>query len=239
MSGSPTASRTPLRQSGASLTALRRRKERNTEMGTSCVDDISEVLLRERAAKDLGRWDEMAGCFAPDSFVRISWFQGSGSNFVEAARARAAAGGTASFHEIGALSVTSHEDRALAHASCTVHLRGRLDPTAPDAVEFDIASRQRLAWRVRRVDGRWMIDRLDAIYMREAISPVDPATRVPGDLLALADGHRPTYRFLSLLLAGRGHRIDPDLPGIDRPDLVEAMLSAQQSWLDTAATGRR
>lgn len=207
-------------------------------MSTSCIDEIGEVLLRERAAKDLSRWDEMAGCFAPDSFVRISWFQGSGPGFVKAARARATAGGTASFHEIGAVSVTLHEDRALAHASCTVHLRGRLDPTASDAVEFDIASRQRLAWRVRRIDGQWFIDRLDAIYMREMIAPVDPAARVPGDFLASADGHRPTYRFLSLLLAGRGHRIDPDLPGIDRPDLVEAMLSSQQSWLDAAATER-
>src|SRR5579863_2500123 len=43
---------------------------------------ISQLILRERESRDLGRWDQMRDCFWPDSVVRISWFRGNGPDFV-------------------------------------------------------------------------------------------------------------------------------------------------------------
>ena len=44
---------------------------------------ITQCVLTERESRDLGRWARMRECFHPDSIVRISWFQGSGPDFVE------------------------------------------------------------------------------------------------------------------------------------------------------------
>jgi hypothetical protein len=179
------------------------------------ADAVRTVLLAERAAKDLGNWDVMAAQFTPDASVSVSWFQGSASEFVESARAWSASGRAASFHEIGAISVVVRNDRALADAGCAVHIRGLLDD-----VPVDVVSRGRLCWRVERTERRWLIARMDMIYLRDTISPVEPG--VPLALPQPVREARSCYRYLALLLSAAGHPVVPDLPGTDRPDLVEA-----------------
>lgn len=198
-------------------------------MTTGDEEAVRRLVLAERAAKDLARWDEMGASFEAGSTVRVSWFQGSGPEFVAAARRRHEAGGATSFHEIGAVDVVVRGDRALAEASCTVHVRGAL--ASPDGpVEVDVASRGRVHWRAQRRD-RWLIAGLDMIYLRDTVAPVDPDRRIPPAAAAGAGQHRSSYRWIALLLAGKGHRIDPDLPGVDRPDLVDAFLAEQRAWL--------
>src|ERR1019366_3449309 len=43
---------------------------------------ITQLILRERESRDLGLWDQMRKCFHGDSIVRLSWFYGSGGDFV-------------------------------------------------------------------------------------------------------------------------------------------------------------
>ena len=46
------------------------------------VSAVSQLVLRERVSRDLGLWEQMRDCFHDDSVVRISWFSGSGPEFV-------------------------------------------------------------------------------------------------------------------------------------------------------------
>src|ERR1700749_3477021 len=55
------------------------------------VTEISQLLLGERQARDRGWWDRMRAAYAPDSTVRLSWFQGTGPDFVAASQQLAAA----------------------------------------------------------------------------------------------------------------------------------------------------
>ncbi|GJF03493.1 nuclear transport factor 2 family protein [Pseudonocardia sp. D17] len=187
------------------------------------AEAVRTVVLAERTAKDLGRWEVMAALFVPDSRVAVSWFHGSGADFVAGARARSARGGSPSFHEIGAVSVLVREDRALADAGCAVHVRGALD-----GVVVDVVSRGRLTWRVVRQHDGWRIAGMDMIYLRDAITPVEPgaALRLPDP----APGDREAYRHLGLLLSAAGQTISADLPGTDRPESIEALLAEQRHW---------
>ena len=64
----------------------------NQELPKSVLDAadtsaITQLILRERESRDLGRWDEMRECFFGDSVVRISWFRGSGAIYVRTSHA--------------------------------------------------------------------------------------------------------------------------------------------------------
>ena len=43
---------------------------------------VTQLILKERQSRDLGLWDDMRDCFHPISRVRVSWFRGSGEDFV-------------------------------------------------------------------------------------------------------------------------------------------------------------
>ena len=189
---------------------------------------VTEVLLAERAARDLAQWDEMRRSFLDDSEVRVSWFGGTGAEFVDASQRMYDAGGR-SFHEVGAPLVQIRAERALAHAGATVHLRASVD-----GVEVDVASRGRLYWRLRRTDTTWQIARLEMLYHKDTIAPAEPSRQIPAEVAAAAAGTRAAYRYLGLVLRAGGHRIDQDLPGTDRPDLVDRFLSAHCAWLTGA-----
>ena len=56
----------------------------NTEEERNAKADILELINFERFCRDNAQWDEMRKCFAKDSFVNISWYQGDGDGFVTA-----------------------------------------------------------------------------------------------------------------------------------------------------------
>ncbi|MGD9989167.1 nuclear transport factor 2 family protein [Pseudonocardia sp.] len=194
----------------------------------SVSEAVRHLLLAERTAKDLGHWDVMARAYAPDAWVRVSWFDGPVTEFVAGARARAQRSAVRSFHEVGPVSVAVAGPRALADASCAVHLRGTLD-----GVEVDVVSRGLLCWRVVQVGCAWRIRSMDMIYFRDSLSPVHAGTTVaaprPGGTDP-ATGARADYRFLQQLLGAAGHTVPGDLPGLDRPDLVERLLVGHRRW---------
>ena len=47
---------------------------------------VRELVEYERFCRDNALWDSMLACFAQDSRVEISWYQGSGQGFVEASK---------------------------------------------------------------------------------------------------------------------------------------------------------
>ena len=185
---------------------------------------VAEVVQTERAARDQGQWARMAACYHPDSVVSISWIETSGPEFV-AASERAFAAGMRHLHQMAPTLVTLNGDRALAESGAAILLGGRIG-----AVEVMVTSHARMHARVERRGGAWRIVRLGAVYFEDEMR-----ARVPGEVPALdaarLAGYRPSLRFLSYLLEEGGKTPRADLAGIDRPELVEAFLNAEQVWL--------
>lgn len=194
-------------------------------MSASDERAVINVVLSERAARDLARWDEMRGAFLDGASVRVSWFAGSGAQFVAASRAMYEAG-SRSFHEIGEVHLELRGNRALAHADAAVHARGALD-----GIDVDITTYGRLYWRVQQVAERWSIAGLEMLYHKDTLGPVDPTRPIEPASVAASAGFRPSYRYLAAMLHSMGRSIDQELPGTDRPDLVETFLSSHRTWL--------
>ncbi|MEK9648007.1 MAG: nuclear transport factor 2 family protein, partial [Gammaproteobacteria bacterium] len=76
------------------------------------ITSITQLVLRERESRDMCMWNRMADCFFEDSRVEISWFQGSGKDFVTASRDMYERGMKAK-HRLGPVLVTLNGDRAV------------------------------------------------------------------------------------------------------------------------------
>lgn len=186
---------------------------------------VADLVQTERAARDQGQWERLAACYHPDSVVSISWIETSGPDFVEASK-RAFAHGVRHLHQMGPTLVTLNGGRALAESGCAILLGGRVGE-----VEVMVTSHCRLHVRAERREGRWGIVSLRPVYFHDAMAARLPGEVPPVDAARLA-GYRDSYRFLSYLLEETGKTPRPDLPGIDRQDLVDKMADADRAWLE-------
>ena len=85
----------------------------------------------------------------------------------------------------------------------------------------------------RRCDSRRGIG-FDPVYLRDEITPMIPGQTVAIDPPALK-AFRPSYRFLSYCFASVGYPVPNDLAGVDRPDLVDALVREIYGWAGLAA----
>lgn len=184
---------------------------------------ITQLVLTERECRDLGRWARMRECFHPDSVVRISWFNGSGPDFVERsidmARRRVLA-----THRLGPVAVRLNGDRAVASLAATIDIPGTLDD-----VDVFLSSHSRFLYRAERRAGTWRLASFEAFYLRDEMHAQLPGQAVPVTAQQVA-GFRPSYRMLSLLLTRHGYAVNPYLPGMDRPETVDAMCREVYGW---------
>lgn len=186
--------------------------------------EITEVVQTERAARDQAQWSRMFDTYHLDSVVDVSWFHGSGPDFVAASR-RLYEAGRHSAHQMGPTLVTLNGDRALAQTPCAVVVRAQLGGT-----EVEVTTHARLHECVERRAGGWRIARMGIVYLRDGLAVVNPSARIELDTAKLAT-FRPAYRFLSYLLADIGQQPRLDLPGADRPDTVQPLIDGEQAWL--------
>ncbi|MFC1868881.1 nuclear transport factor 2 family protein [Thermodesulfobacteriota bacterium] len=185
---------------------------------------ITQCVLRERESRDTGNWDQMRDCYHPDSLVRVSWFNGTGPDFVEGSRDMAKRGAHAK-HRLSPVLVTLAGDRAIATLLAIIDI-----PTVIDSVELTLSAYSRFVYRVERRDGVWRIYGFDCIYIRDELTPA-----ILGQTMAIDLGEiksfRTSYRNLAYYHHLRGHRIDPDLPGEDRPETVARLMREVNGWL--------
>ena len=196
------------------------------KLDASDHSEIDRLIQRERAARDTGRWVEMGLCYHPQSHVEVSWFQGTGTNFVSQSSV-IAGGKVQTFHIMSPAVVTLNGDRALAETACTVH-----GLTELDGVEIDIVSQSRLLWRAQRERVGWLIFGLRAYYLSDAIITLDPTSTLNIDH-AILGGLRRSYRSIAYVMAHIGFPVRDDLAGIDRPDTVKLIRAQEMLWLDT------
>jgi SnoaL-like domain len=196
-------------------------------LDSSDVTSITQLIVRERECRDWARWDEMRECFFADSLVRVSWFRGSGPDFV-AGSIDMARRNIRAKHRLSPMLVRLSVDRAVASMTGIIDL-----PVTLKGVELNLATYSRFLYRTERRDGRWGIMGFDAIYMRDELTPAIPGQSITIDKSELKD-FRPSYRMLSYYLASQGYAVDSNLPGEDRPDLVQALERELFDWAGIA-----
>ncbi len=185
---------------------------------------VTDVIMRERLARETHDWAEDAACFHPDAVVEVSWFKGSGAAFVEAGRNNPDTQ-TVHFDSMSPGVVWLKDDRAIADTACAVHTFSVLDD-----IEVSTTSYTRLLWRVQQSGGQWLIRGLRGIYIRDTLIPRDP-NKVPKLDEGKLRGFRPSYRYLSYILTAGGSPAHNDLPGVDRPEMIAALRAAERAWL--------
>jgi SnoaL-like domain len=197
---------------------------------SSASDEVAQLVLRERQSRDRGWWERMADCFAADSVVDMSWFKGSGAEFVDASRRMSGGGwGGHSVHRLSPPAIRVEGDRALAELPLVIEFR-----IVVDGILADLASYARSQYRAQRTDSVWRITRITSIYERDTLTPALPGTSLdikPQELSA----YRPSYRLLAWYLHRRDVHVRSDLLGDDQPEPVARQYEAEAAWLAGAA----
>jgi hypothetical protein len=187
------------------------------------ISAVCQLVLRVFVSRDLGLWEQMCDCFHDDSMVRISWIRASGPEYVRRSKEMAERNVQAS-HRLGPIFVTLAGDRAIAQLAAIIDI-----PFTLKEIEVMMSSHARLLFRVERREGVWRLFGFDAVYLRDEIGPVIPGQTVAVDPDVVRD-FRPSYRLLSYCLTSGGFSVPNDLAGLDRPDLVGALLREIYGW---------
>ncbi len=197
---------------------------------TTAIEDVTQLILRERQCRDRGWWDQMADCFAEGSSIRLSWFSGSGAEFVNQSRAMTGRGDYA-VHRLSPPAVRLHGNRAHAEVPLTIQFRFSVK-----GIEAYLDSNARSQYRAEQTDGVWRIVAITSIYERDSLYPAIPGTRLEIDSQQLA-AYRPSYRCLAWYLNQKGYKIGADLLGDDQPEAAARQYEAEAAWLAEAKAG--
>jgi SnoaL-like domain len=185
----------------------------------------TQVVLREREARDRFWWEDMRDCFAEDSTVTLTWYHGSGSGFVDGSIAMSQ-GRVSSRHRIGPPVVRIAGERAVISLPIAIENY----PTI-EGVECTLITYARHLYRLQKPAGEWKIVKLDAIYERSEMFAAIPGQAVSIDPEEL-EGLRAPYRLLAWNLTRAGYEVSQDLPADDRPEQVSEMYSAAFAWAE-------
>lgn len=186
--------------------------------------DVADIILRERLVRDNRQWEEMAACYHPDSVVEVSWFKGSGAQFVAMSQ-KAVREGSVNFHIMTPPVVHVRQDRAISETPCILRSFSMMK-----GVEISFEGFVRLFWRAQRDGERWLIAGLRCVYLKDEIHGRNPGKQPAFDEAQL-DSYRDSYRYTSANLANLGIAVTDDLPGIDRPEMVAALRAGEDAWL--------
>jgi len=185
---------------------------------------ITDLIMRERVARETGNWKEELACFDANATVEVSWFKGTGAEFVETTK-KPRSTVDFNFDSMSPAVITIRNSRAIADTACAVHESSLLD-----GVEVIMTSYTRLLWRLQSFNGKWLIVGLRGIYIRDQIIPSNP-NRVPKLDESKLASYRASYRYLSYMLANRGAVPLDNLPGVDRPETVATLRAGELKWL--------
>lgn len=184
--------------------------------------DILELIRFERYCRDNALWDEMRKCFSPDSFVNISWYQGSGDGFVTAS---SKSPDYAPHRVYGGLTWLN-ADRAVTVLPVSIQTRKVIE-----GVLCELTADSRLVFRTVKRGGQWYIAGFEGVYDKDCLTPVLPDAKLTLSAGALAK-YRESYACLSLVLEMAGLPVHDDLPGRDRPETEARFWKKMEVWLD-------
>lgn len=183
---------------------------------------VEELITFERYCRDQSLWEEMKKCFHPDSEVTISWFKGSGAGFIAASEKMK----NFAPHKINNVVARCQGSRAVAECITSIQMRQKIE-----GEWYDLCSYARLHYRLVKEDGRWLVRSFTGIYEKDTLERAyctGPAPQLDFD----PQRYRPSYAALCYFFEKSGMPFYDDLPGIDRPELVDALYKESQRWLE-------
>jgi hypothetical protein len=194
------------------------------------LDEYAVKSLRQRwaFARDHGEWDTMRACFHPDATVRVLWYQGPATGFLERTIANFAerAPSESSKHWFGNQRAWVKGDRALLESDAMVLGRHQLDGHF-----FDFTLYIRLYDRIERRAGEWRILKMDAIYDKDRLDPVLAGTIPPGFFNGVdLAGPGAAVALMRWRLAKRGGKIPDDLP-LGGSESERRLRAENEAWL--------
>tara|TARA_B100000378_G_scaffold126728_2_gene102259 strand:+ start:15136 stop:15846 length:711 start_codon:yes stop_codon:yes gene_type:complete len=192
---------------------------------TDLAASLFAIAAEERLARDTNDWASLERLYWPGARVRVTWFDGDIEDLVARSRESVRPGAIGGFHSIVPVRAELDGDRALVESRGEILLRPRVN-----GVECDLTSWCRFVMGMERCDGEWRISWFDNIYVKDRVDPVLPGVAVEIDR-ALWEGLRPSYRWLAYTNSARGIDVPADLPGVDRPDLIDDFWRDSRGWL--------
>jgi len=192
--------------------------------------EIFELVRLERFWRDQRAWDRLADAYVEDSQVCTTWFLGTGREFAEASRELVEKRGSRTKHTIFPTYVRINGDRAICESPGTIQGRNRFD-----GVEMDLVNYARFHSLVVRTDRGWRLKSFMGIYHRDTLTAVNPDDKLPIDWAEIAT-FRPEYKFLCSVMMRRGYTVPQDLPGDERPDILDAYYARTDRWLETGVS---
>lgn len=191
-------------------------------------NEIFELVRIERFYRDQRDWGGLLASYVPHAPVRTTWFDGSIEEFVEASRRKMSGpGASAAKHWIFPTALKINGDRALVESPAAI-----FDRLTFEGVEFDSFQYCRFVSRLVRTAAGWRLASFEGIYQRDHLRSVNPAEPLPVDWKVIAT-LRPSYKFLAYTRLRRGYKVDRELLGDDRPDLLAAFYAREQRWLES------
>jgi len=188
--------------------------------------EIFDLVRFERFCRDQRDWDGLTGSYVPNSPIRTTWFEGTIEEFTEASRHKMSTGSQAK-HWIFPTMLQIKDDRATIESPALI-----FDRLTFDGVTFDSFQYCRFFSRVMRTEVGWRLASFEGIYQRDQLQCVNPADPLPVDW-EVVKTLRPSYRFIGYTQQYRGYKVNPELLGDDRPDLLEAFYAGEKRWLET------
>lgn len=183
---------------------------------------IREIVELERYCRDYGLWEVMKKLFLPHGTVHISWFDGTSEDFIESSKKMSGAK-----HKIYNTVVQVNSNKAVAEVITQIQSRNRIEDTTGDMI-----SDVRLLYRLVKTQAAWRILSIDCIYEKDMFLPSDPCKKVFCDIHKL-ENYRDSYKYLCYILQEMGKKINLDLPGEDRPELIQKLYDKSFSWLES------
>ena len=164
----------------------------------------------------------MADCFHDESTVTISWFQGSGADFVARSKAMTERG-VSSRHRLGPPTVRIHSDRGVVILPAVVETYPSVD-----GVACALNAYCRLLYRVMKAGDVWKVSVIEVVYERDDLRPLVPGAHIAVDDAELASLRAP-YRFVVWTMANGFHH-QPGVAGRRSPGRVDALHVDAFKW---------
>jgi hypothetical protein len=174
-------------------------------------------------------FDKQAECYADESRVRITRYDGDGKEFVRRSKEMSSGRNANPYylpaHKIYNTFVWLNGDKAVAEMQVMMFNYHR-----PDDADYNREGFARLLYRVQKENGVWRIKGMDCIYERDFMLPV-----VPGDGRAFSEdefaAYRDSYKCISYLFDRTGVPCSADEVGDDQPQGVQRLYAEASDWL--------
>ena len=192
----------------------------------SAIEKCSQIVQSWGYYRDQGRWDELLQTFHADGRIKVTWFDGLFTDFVDASRISFKPRAPRPKHVMAPSHIEVHGNRAVAQTSSAIW-----GTTEIEDVICEGMTQARFLDRLECREGDWRIIDRTAIYERDLLIPQRWTDAIDAYMRSEALEQYPApYRFLADRLVRRGQEIAADIP-CDGDPLSHTLLKKARNWM--------